>query len=64
MCAILLHALCATEFDNCKIEITKDVNLGIDKILKSVKNHFIAFRSNQDFQLSARIINSIIVRML
>merc|ERR1712197_173884 len=48
MRAIILHAVRAKEFNHCKLEITKDLNLTVEEILRQVRNHFIAVKTNQD----------------
>ena len=36
MRAIILHAVWAQEFDHCKLEITKNLSMSVEEILKSV----------------------------
>ena len=48
MRAIILHAVRAKKFTHCKLEITKDLTLTVDEILRRVRNHFIAVKTNQD----------------
>ena len=48
MRAIILHAVRAKEFHNCKLEITKDLSKDVEMILCKIKHHFIAVKTNND----------------
>ena len=48
MRAILLHAVRADEFEHCKLKITKNTTMQVSEILQSVKQHFIAVKTNED----------------
>ena len=48
MRAIILHSVRATEFNHCKMEITKDLSMDMRSIIDFIRQHFVAIKTNDD----------------